>query len=86
MDLFIAQTVIKKLETGDRGGVGEEKLEDNEWMRWEKARMDEKGVEKDEAREQEVMQEDIGRRRQKRWLYEDDTKVWDKTYEKRMKR
>jgi len=38
-------------------------------MRWEKARMDEKEVEKDEAREQEIIQEDTGRRRQKRWLY-----------------
>jgi hypothetical protein len=56
------------LEAGERGGVGEEKLEDNEWMRW-KARIDEKEVEKDEAREQEVLQEDIGRRRQKMWLY-----------------
>jgi len=31
--------------------------------------MDEKEVEKDEAREQEIIQEDTGRRRQKRWLY-----------------
>jgi len=28
MCLFIAQTEIKKLETGEKGGVGEEKLED----------------------------------------------------------
>jgi len=69
--LFIAQTEIKKLEAGERGGVGEKKLEDNEQMRWEKARMEEKEVEKDEAREQE----DIGRRRQKRWLYKGDG--WD---------
>ena len=48
--------------------------------------MDEKEVEKDEAREQEAMQEDTGRRRQKKWLYEDDTKVWDGTCEKRMTR
>lgn len=72
------------METGERGGVGEEKLEDNDWMRWEKARMDEKEVGKDEAREQEVTQEDTGRRKQKRWLYEDDTKMWDGTCEKRM--
>jgi hypothetical protein len=74
------------METGERGGVGEEKLEDNEGMRWEKARMDEKDVEKGEAREQEVMQEDIRRRRQKRWLCKDDIKVWDGTCEKRMTR
>jgi hypothetical protein len=30
MGLFIAQTEIKKLETGERGGVGEEKLEVDE--------------------------------------------------------
>jgi len=67
MGLFIAQTEIKKLETSEREGVEEEKLEDNEWMRWEKAWMDEKEVARDEAREQ-VMQKDTGRR-QKRWLY-----------------
>jgi hypothetical protein len=55
MGLFTAQTEIKKFETSEREGVGEEKLEDNEWMKWEKARMDEKEVARDEAREQEVM-------------------------------
>jgi len=38
MSLSITDRNKKNVETGERGGVGEEKLEDNEWMRrkWKK--------------------------------------------------